>query len=83
MDNPSVALWKLYKTAGITHLLVIGDVHGHRSYRSAADVGIEVLWCNPNADIQPEKEEIAKRNIKYVLIQDNDIAEAISKLVRR
>jgi hypothetical protein len=81
MDQPSVALWKLYKAAGITHLLVIGDAHGHRSYKSAADAGIEVFWCNPNEDVQPEKKEITKRNIKYVLIQDKDIARAISKLV--
>jgi hypothetical protein len=81
MDYPSVALWKLYKAAGITHLLVVGDVHGHYSYRNAADAGINVLWCNPNKRLQPDEEEIAKRNIKYILIQDEDIARAISKLV--
>jgi hypothetical protein len=81
MDRPSVALWKLYNAAGITHLLVIGDAHGHRSYKSAADAGINVLWCNPNEDVQPDKKEIAKRNIKHVLMQDEDIARAISKLV--
>jgi hypothetical protein len=60
---------------------VIGDAHGHRSYKSAADAGINVLWCNPNEDVQPDKKEIAKRNIKHVLMQDEDIARAISKLV--
>jgi hypothetical protein len=81
MDRPSVALWKLYNAAGITHLLVIGDAHGHRSYKSAADAGINVLWCNPNEDVQPDKKEIANRNIKYILMQDEDIARAISRLV--
>ena len=81
MDNPSVALWKKYNAAGITHLLAVGDVHGHYSYKCAADAGIKVLWCNPNACLQPEEKEIVKRNIKYVLIQDKDIAGAISKLV--
>jgi hypothetical protein len=81
MDEPSVALWKLYKAASITHLLVIGDAHGHYSYECAANAGIEVLWCNPNTYLQPEKKEITNRNIKYVLIQDKDIAGAISKLV--
>jgi hypothetical protein len=83
MDRPSVALWKLYKAAGITHLLVIGDAHGHRSYRDAATAGIKVFWCNPNEDVQPDKEKIANSNIKYILMQGEDIAGAISRLVRR
>jgi len=81
MEDPSVEHWQQYKAAGITHLLVIGDVHGHWSYQCAADAGIKVLWCNPNKHLQPEQENIVARNIKYVLIQDKDIAGAISKLV--
>jgi hypothetical protein len=82
MDNPSVALWKQYKAAGITHLLVIGDAHGHYSYKCASDAGIEVLWCNPNEWIQPEQDIIAHYNINYVLMgNENDIAGAINKLI--
>jgi len=81
MDNPSTNRWKKYNAAGITHLLVIGDVQGYYSYVSAADAGIKVLWCNPNKHLQPEQKDISAYDIKYVLIQDKDIAGAISKLI--
>lgn len=44
----TLADWRAIRAAGITHVLVLGDVHGHRSYEAARDSGICVMWCDPN-----------------------------------
>jgi hypothetical protein len=79
-----VAHWQALKAVGVTHLLVLGDVHGHKSYRCAAAAGVRVLWCDPNADtMRVYKQEIAMM-AAYVHVRDASaraVADAISEAV--
>jgi hypothetical protein len=72
--------WARLKAAGISHLLVLGDGHGARGYRAAAESGIRVLWCNPNEDIAPANTAWCAA---YTIIANGDIAAAVETLARR
>lgn len=40
--------WADARAAGVSHILVLGDVHGWHSYVAARDAGVRVLWADPN-----------------------------------
>ena len=73
--------WQALKAAGVTHILVMGDVHGHASYEAARDAGVKVIWCDPNAKTMPVKDT---RGMAYVEISNmRSIAKAIERAISR
>lgn len=49
------------RRVGVSHMLVLGDAHGHEGYQAAVDAGIDVRWVNPNPDIAPDAWEAPYR----------------------
>lgn len=79
----TVAHWRAMLGVGITHVLVLGDVHGHASYTAARDAGIRVLWLDPNAADMPVDDTAG---MVYEAIRDATpvgVAEAFERAVRR
>jgi len=74
---------KTAHAAGITHIIVLGDVHGHRRYEAARDAGITVIWLDPNADYMPVQDT---RGMIYEPIRDATpagIADALERATGR
>jgi hypothetical protein len=83
-ENPKH--WEVLRAIGVTHLLVLGDVHGHRAYTAAAKAGVRVLWCDPNARTMVVNKSERNQMAAYVAITDGSpraITAAIRKAVMK
>jgi hypothetical protein len=78
--------WEALRAVGVTHLLVLGDVHGHKAYTAAAKAGVRVLWCDPNARTMVVNKSERNQMAAYVAITDGSpraITAAIRKAVMK
>lgn len=79
----SVDHWRAIRGLGYAYVLVLGDVHGHRSYEAARDAGVRVLWIDPNGEDMPVRDT---RRMTYVILREataSGLAQALEEAVRR